>query len=47
MYKAKYYLIFNGGELIISDLNLNPDSGRSDIVHVFIVDKIKSHPQKI
>ena len=38
----RYYLEFNGSQRMISDINLNVQSGQEDIVNVFIVYKLNS-----
>ena len=39
----RHYLIFSGGERIISDINLHASYGVDDIVNVFIVYKLSSY----
>lgn len=38
----RYFLKFDGTKRMLSDINLNPKSGASDIVNIFIVYKINS-----
>ena len=38
----RYYLEFNGSQRMISDINLNVQTGQEDIVNVFIVYKLNS-----
>ena len=39
----RYFLKFNGGQGMVSDINLNAISGEKDIVNIFIVYRIKAY----
>lgn len=39
----RHYLKFNGNQRMISDINLNPTTGKKDIVNVFIVYRLNAY----
>ena len=39
----RFYFTFDGNKRMLSNINLNPASGANDIVHVFILFRLKTH----
>lgn len=39
----RYFMKFNSNQTIISDINLNADSGHDDIVNIFIVYRLEAN----
>ena len=42
----RFFFTFDGSKRMLSNINLNPASGANDIVHVFILFRLKTHAGK-